>query len=225
MPRVNLRSTAPYILAVNLVILDLVFVWMNFFSPRPAAKSPDLPTVVRPAVNPTISDTCGPACQSYIDNRINTLLHASPSGATVPITKPLPSVGNLASSPHPKTRTVSVFSIPGTGSTLANDWADIPGTDFYFDQHDYPGLIEAHLTVNLRLVNGNGRASIRLFDVTHGIGVNGSEVSTGSQVDELVTSDKLIFWQGNNLYRIQAKSLTADTTVYTSGILKITSEN
>jgi hypothetical protein len=64
-----------------------------------------------------------------------------------------------------------------------------------------------------------------LLDVTHGIGVQGSDVSTASQAETVAISGKVSFWAGKNLIRVQAMSLTADTAVYNSGRLRIVTEN
>jgi hypothetical protein len=124
-----------------------------------------------------------------------------------------------------KIRTVQYVTIPGSGSTSANVWTNLAGTEFYFDTADYPGLIEIYFEANMRLVNGNGRAYVQLYDATHGIGVQGSDVNTTSQTDTVITSGRVSFWAGKNLIRVQAKSLTADTAVYNSGRLRIVTEN
>jgi hypothetical protein len=118
-----------------------------------------------------------------------------------------------------------IVPIPGSGTTSENNWVNLTGTEFNLDTTDYPNLKEAYLEVNMRLFNGNGTAFVRLFDITAGIEVWGSEVKTNSQNFTAVTSDKLILRPGNHLYRIQAKSLTADTVVYNSGRIKIVTEN
>lgn len=122
-------------------------------------------------------------------------------------------------------RSTTIVPIPGSGSTGENGWKDLTGTEFNLNTTDYPNLKEAYLEVNMRLFNGNGSGFVRLFDVTAGIEVWGSEVKTNSQNFTVVTSDKLILRPGNHLYRIQAKSLTADTAVYNSGRIKIVTEN
>lgn len=124
-----------------------------------------------------------------------------------------------------KNSSVMVIPIPGSGETMENKWTSLKGTEFYLNTGDYPDLKEAYLEVNMRLFNGNGIAYVRLFDVTTGIEVWGSEVKTVNQEFSVVTSGKLTLRPGNHLYRIQAKSLTADTTIYNSGRIKIINEN
>lgn len=194
------------ILLTDLVILN-IFIYRLYRRP--------LPVIVNnpPVVTQQITDACGPECQKYIDSKIIAFPTASPS----PIKVVIPT--------HTKVRTISYLPVPGSNSTTANNWADLSGTDFYFDPHDYSGLISIYFETNLHLFNGNGLAFVRLFDVTHGVGVQGSEVQTSKQADTAVESGQVSFYAGKNLIRVQAKSLTADTTVFTSGRLKITTEN
>jgi hypothetical protein len=77
----------------------------------------------------------------------------------------------------------------------------------------------------MKLLNGNGLAYLRLFDITAGIEVWGSEISTNSQDFTSVSSGKMTVRNGTHLYRVQAKSLTADTTIFNSGRIKVILEN
>ena len=128
-------------------------------------------------------------------------------------------------SPKPKVRTSSYLTVPGSGSSSKNDWESLSGTEFYFDTGDYPGLADVYFEVNIKLYNGNGMAYVRLYDSTHGVGVQGGEVQTKLQANSVVTSGRVTFWGGRNLIKVQAKSLTADTPVFNSGRLKIITEN
>lgn len=157
-------------------------------------------------------DQCGQECQKYIDSKI-----VIPTPTT--LTKTV-----YQTAPKTKTRSVVYVPIPGSGFTTNNVWTDLSGTDFYFNKSDYPGLIAVAFEANLRLFNGNGTAYVQIYDVTHGVGVQGSDVSTSSQASTAVISGSVTFWAGKNLYRIQAKSLTADTAMFDGGRLKITLE-
>ncbi|KKT58340.1 MAG: hypothetical protein UW51_C0003G0004 [Candidatus Amesbacteria bacterium GW2011_GWA1_44_24] len=126
---------------------------------------------------------------------------------------------------RPKTRSTQYITISGSGSSSKNDWESLTGTEFYFDPGDYPGLIDVYFEANMKLFNGNGMAFVRLYDATHGVGVQGSEALANSQTNTVSVSGRVSFWSGRNLIKVQAKSLTADTAVYNSGRLKIISEN
>jgi hypothetical protein len=124
-----------------------------------------------------------------------------------------------------KTKTVAYLPIPGNGQSANNLWENLSGTEFNLDTSDYPNLKDAYFEANMKLLNGNGAAYLRLFDVTAGIEVWGSEIKSQGQISSMIVSSKLTLRSGNHQYRIQAKSLTADTTVFTSGRIKLISEN
>lgn len=156
-------------------------------------------------------DKCGIECQKYIDAK---LIFPSPSPST--ITKTV-----YQTVTKPKTKSIVYVPIPGSGNVIG-DWTSVSGTDFYFDKADYPGLLEISFEGNLKLFNGNGVAYMRLYDVTHGIAVQGSDAQTVSQTSTPVNSGSINFWAGKNLYRVQLKSLTADSAVFDGGKLKVT---
>ncbi len=164
-------------------------------------------------------DQCGSECQKYIDNKVGQL-------ASTPVSQSSPTVKPVYVAPtRARVRTVTYVTIPGSGYSTSNDWQSIESTGFYFDTRDYPGLVEIYYEATMKLFNGNGSAYTRLFDVTNGVGVQGSEIQTTSQSDTLVASGKINFWSGKNLIKVQAKSLTADTSIFSSGRLRIVTEN
>lgn len=123
-----------------------------------------------------------------------------------------------------RSKHVSYMTINGGFGQVAYDWTDVPASEFYFDRSDYDGFKEVKFESNMKLLNGNGMAYVRLFDVTHGVAVTGSQVETGNQDNTVVTSTALNFMNGKNLIKVQIKSLTADTTVFNSGRLVVVSE-
>ena len=182
-------------------------------------KKPPQSIITNVTAPATVSpiDSCGPTCQQYVDDKI------SQSLANLPTPKPNEIIAPVIK--KSKIRTVSYLPLSTGGQTMNRDWTNLSGTDLYLDTHDYPGLIEIYFEANIHLFNGNGQAFVRLFDDTHGVGVQGSEISTAFQKDTAVVSGKLSFYQGKNLIKVQAKSLTADTAIFTSGRLKIITEN
>lgn len=195
------------VVLVVFYVVDLAV--LHYFTFRPKS----LPKVANTVTN-NYTDVCGPDCQKHIDVKIKNLPTSKPN-----------TVISTSVPKKSKIRRISYLPISTGGQTLHNDWVILPATSFYFDVLDYPGLVEIYFETNLHLFNGNGTAFVRLFDETHGVGVQGSEVSTNHQKDTAVVSGKVSFYQGKNLISVQAKSLTADTTVFTSGRLKIVTEN
>lgn len=162
---------------------------------------------------------CTDVCKNEIEKQIENALALSDKYQPTTTTSVIPSQAKT------KAKFTSYIPIPGSGSTLSTNWIDMAGTDFYFTKSDYPGYIESYLEVNMKLINSNGTGYIRLYDVTNARAVDGSEVTTSSSVSIFVGSKNLSIWEGYNHYRIQAKSLTADTTVFESGRIKVISQN
>lgn len=211
----RLSKVLKVVLIVNLVVLNSVVGYLVFKLINTAPELRSSPPEPGGDTGVVRVDVCGPDCQKYIDAKM-----VFPSSTPTTITKTV-----YQTTPKTKTRSVTYVPIPGTGSTMSNVWTNLAGTDFYFNTADYPGLVEVYLEANVRLINGNGVAYFQLADITHGTGVQGSDLSTSSQTSTLVTSGRVIFWAGKNLIRVQAKSLTADTAVFDGGRLKVVVEN
>ncbi|OGC93194.1 hypothetical protein A3D85_01030 [Candidatus Amesbacteria bacterium RIFCSPHIGHO2_02_FULL_47_9] len=174
----------------------------------------------------TSVDRCGEECRAEIKNQLAGLQVGSDNGGTVVVLPtPTPTLKPVVQPAVKKVRREEILTIPGSGSTSLREWTNLSGTEFYFDTRDYPGLIEVYFEANLKLQNGNGTAYVRLFDITNSIAPAGAQNDTESQADVWTKSQKVFFWAGKNLIRVQAKSLTADTTVYSQGRLRIVTEN
>lgn len=171
-----------------------------------------------------INNTAAPVYQTIVQQT------ATPAATLIsnPTPTPIPAPKSVVVQPttKPKARSVSYVTIPGSGGgTVQTSWVDVAGSDFYFDTADYPGLVEVYLEANMNLVNGSGMAYVQLLDVTHGIGVQGSDVKTNSNSATMMTSGKISFWRGKNLIRVQVKSLTSEQAVFNSGRLRVVTEN
>lgn len=203
-----LRSITKW-LFLFLLLLDLGFLNYKIYT---SSQTP----------SPIPSSDCPNSCVAKINQAVASI-------PTPTISDPLPTSTQTPNRPPiiqtKKSRIVSYLPVPGSGETLSNSWVNLSGTEFNFNTADYSDLKEAYFEANLKLRNGNGLAYIRLFDITAGIEVWGSEVQTSSQDFTVVVSGKLTLRSGNHLYRVQAKSLTADTTVFNSGRIKLISEN
>lgn len=202
----------------NLLVLDagVVYFFLKTGTTSELRSSPPTVGGDRGVVQQNL-DVCGTSCQKYITDQVAQIKLPTPLPTSKAIVVVAPTVA--------KTLSVAYVPVPGSGNTTANNWVDLPGTDFYFNVSNYSGLQSIYFETNIHLVNGNGQAFVRLFDVAHGIGVQGSEASTMNQSSTAIDSGQVSFYQGNNLYRVQAKSLTADTAIFDSGRLKITTKN
>jgi hypothetical protein len=200
------------IFSIFLLLIAVNLTWLNY-----QVLQKPIPTSI-----PDKQTSCPNDCQTLINQAIS----------NIPTPSPLPVIPTIATnSPNrktpttAKTRTFLYIPIPGNGETLSNSWVNINGTSFYFNTPDYPSLKEAYFEANLKLLNGNGVAYLRLFDMTAGVEVWGSEINTSTQQFSFVSSGKLTLRSGNHQYQIQLKSLTADTAIFNSARLKLVNEN
>ncbi|HEX6976786.1 MAG TPA: hypothetical protein VF185_00300 [Patescibacteria group bacterium] len=151
---------------------------------------------------------------------------SSQSATTVPVATKTPTPTPIpTATPRPTQSTPKITYIPigVSGSTQATGWTDVASSDFYLNfANDYGSLAAASWDAVLRVGNSNGTAYARLFDVTHGIGVDGSEINlTNTATATDVESGYLRFWAGKNLYRVQIKSLNSSTTYFDFGRIKV----
>lgn len=168
-----------------------------------------------------VPDSCGPACQDYIRETVKNYLPAQAGNLTVnPTVTPTPTTKATSA---PTAAPLKITYIPLiSGSTQSTDWVTISGSGFTLNFADYGSRAYATWDANLRVDNANGATFARLFDTTHSIAVNGSEISiTNISTSTDVISGSLSFWRGNNNYVIQLKSLNGSTAFMDSGRIKI----
>lgn len=144
----------------------------------------------------------------------------TPSSKVTPTPSPKPVIyyPQGTSSPLPRITYIPLLG----GSTQNTDWTNVTGSSFMLNISDYGSKAYAVWDANLRVDNSNGTTFVRIFDVTHGIVVNGSEISiTDTSTSTDIVSGSLQFWQGNNSYIVQIKSLNSSTAFMDSGRIKI----
>jgi hypothetical protein len=202
-------------LLLSFLTIDLIFI--NFVAYKFITSSvPDSPPIQDPMVD----------CPKSCINKINQAITSIPASNSVSVT-PIPSRTQNQTTiiQNKEIRSTTYLPISGNSQSTSNIWENLYGTEFNFDTGDYPNLKEAYFEANIKLFNGNGLAYVRLFDTTAGIEVWGSEVTSQNQNYMVVVSGKLTLRSGNHLYRVQAKSLTADTAVFNYGRLKLISKD
>lgn len=161
------------------------------------------------------TQNCDADCQRLIKEEVSkavATISAKPSATAKPVV-PIAAI---------TTKQTSYIPLSGPISTTSTDWVDAAGTESYIDLvNDYSK--DAYITweATLKVANANGNAFARLFDATHGIAVIGSEVSVSTAGYSTVPSGKLNLWSGNNLYKVQIKSLTGQEATFGSGRIKV----
>lgn len=121
-----------------------------------------------------------------------------------------------------KTTSVSYIPISAIYSTTAMTWTDVPGSGVYIDTYsDYGSSAVVRFEVSLKTNQGNGRAYARIWDDTNKVSPNNSEIYTESGDFQTQITQPISMWKGNNLYKIQIKSLNGSEAYVNSAKLKI----
>lgn len=166
-------------------------------------------------VTPISEVSCSKECQKLIEDKISQAI------STISATNTSTPKSTVISKTESKT---AYIPLAGPITSTSTGWVDVVGTDVYIDLlNDYGKSTYVSWEAFLKVANGNGQAFARLYDATHGIGVDGSEISvTNVASSTQVSSGKLSLWAGRNLYRVQIKSLNSFEVTFGSGRIKIT---
>lgn len=162
-----------------------------------------------PQAAPLVNDVCGKECRSAIEEIV--------SGSVATISALPKNTQVVQTTSKFQTTYIPLGSAFSTNKT---DWAGGTSSDFYLVKEDYGSNAYFSWEPSIKVGYGGGKVSARIFDVTNGIAVDGSEVSTTSQSSTQISSGALNFWSGRNLYRVQIKSLNEWDVFYDSGRLK-----
>lgn len=176
-----------------------------------------------PQSRTTFVETCEEECESKIRELVGQAIATlSAKKEEKPTPTPKPAIQPIIQA-QSKTTQVGYVPVGSSGSTTKTDWADLLNTDFFLDVGEYGKVKEARWTATLKIFQ-NGEAFVRLFDVTHGVAVPGSELSTKNTSYTLIESGTLTFLSGKSVYRVQMKSLTGYEASFDSGKIKIITE-
>ncbi len=215
-------SLFSFLILINLVVLDLNWLRQGKNKNESASLIEEQNNIL-PTPFPTLSeekiaeDNCGLICQGTIDQKLAQLA-ATLSAKQAVGTKNVDKATTAQTSSSPQT---IYIPLGGGGTTINKDWTDVGNAAVYFDLKDYTNFSEARFEGFIKVLNGSGKVYARLYDATHGIGVQGSDIEANGENFLLVSSDKLNFWQGKNLYRIQIKSLNGYEAAVDSGRIKL----
>lgn len=142
----------------------------------------------------------------------------TPTASGVPTVSPAPT----ATSNPATTRQTTYIPLQGVTTTTLTEWVDASGTDSFLDVSvEYGKNAYISWEANVSVQAGSGEARVRLFDVTHGVAVPGSEISGTSGTPSLIQSGKVTLLSGNNRYRVQLQSKTSTSVTFHSGRIKI----
>ena len=160
-------------------------------------------------------DKCGSECQKAIDEKIEAAIEKLPKSTTTKI---------VEKQSTPSTPQVSYVPIGSSLTTNSTDWKTIPEGAAYVDKKEYSGNLTIIWETSLKTSHSQGKVFARLYDDTHSISLDGSEVSSSFQTSTTIVSGNLSLWEGKNLYKVQIKSLDGQNVTFDSGKIKIVSQ-
>ncbi len=207
------------IIGLNILILDILLIKDKRASQPVVSPKQDS---LQEAALPQEQAQCSTACQQEMAEMISSSL-ATFSGEETVIKEIVREETKFIPSAEAQPRTIYIPLLT-SASTTEMDWVDIVPSDFYFDLADYSGIKSVHFDVYLKALHGSGRVYVRLYDVTNKRGVDYSDHSTQAADFELMRSSPLAIWQGNNLYRIQMKSINGTEAFLEQAKLRVVLE-
>ncbi len=214
-----------FLLLIGFLVVDRVVGGFPFLPSRTTQPTTEPVVISQPVTTTTeVRDVCGEDCQKVVRDLIADAIANLPSQSTT-VVKETSVVEQKKSSPK-----TTFIPLGGSASTTSQTWTDVKGSDVYISLADYTQSSSAYngassiwvgFDATIKMEGGNGTAYARLFDVTHGIAVSGSEVSTASPDFTVASAENISLWAGNNVYRAQIKSLSGLTASFSSGRVKI----
>ena len=96
------------------------------------------------------------------------------------------------------------------GSTISTNWTDLAGSDFIFDAANFPGAKAFYFEANLTSDATDRDTFARIFDVTHSVGVQGSDLKYRGLTSTFIESGSLTFLSGKLTLRVQIHSLNGN---------------
>ncbi len=117
---------------------------------------------------------------------------------------------NSGKTTAPASTNQSTIYIPlgNSGSSQSLTWTTINDVQVALNPAMFPGYSSMQLEVMLEAYQGNGTASVQLYDLDDGIGIQGSSISTTSQNYTLVSSSTFTLPSGTKNYRLQLMTNT-----------------
>jgi len=117
---------------------------------------------------------------------------------------------------------ITYLNLNGASTIQSTDWTDIKSTDAWINlEGEYGAAAYVDWEAAIKTSSSGSKVFVRLYDATHNIAVNGSELESNSTVSVRVASGRLYFWRGQNIYRVQIKSLNGLDATFDGGRIKI----
>lgn len=151
--------------------------------------------------------------KDYVTEVVTSILKSQ-----TPTPAPLPT----STSRPAQAKRITYLNLNGTITTQNTDWTDIGGTDTPINlATEYGKDAYVDWDASIKTSSSGSKVFVRLYDETHNIAVNGSDLESNSTTSVRVSSGRLYLWQGQNTYRVQIKSLNGVDASFDGGRIKI----
>lgn len=205
----------------GLMLAGIVFLGVSVFYLRGQLVSMQQGTPIQanPLYNPAKLETTQVSSDSayvtsdQVEQLISKALSEQPTPAPVTTTKTTTA----------KQTQTTYIPLGSTATSTSTDWYTVDDSSVTIDvANDFSGDPYITFEASLKVAYGQGGAFVRLWDDTHKIAVNGSELTTLANEDyQTMKSGRLYLWNGNNTYKVQIKSLNGYEASYTNGKVKV----
>lgn len=198
----------PTLLILNLIFSGYLFLQLRNIQDIPEDNSGQY-IIKQEAV-----DLADYATRDYVDKLV---------GEPFSTSTPIPTA-RASSAPAAVVNTTETSYLPIGGSLTSTntDWVDVPGSEFWADfNSDFGESAKITWEATLKVEAGSGKVTARLIDVTHGIELLESQISTESGAFTAVGSGRIYPWAGKNLYKAQIKSLTSTEASFGGAKVKV----
>lgn len=156
--------------------------------------------------------------QTLIDQKIANLKEELSKTLATPVPKPQAKTVSPPAQPRP----LEIYINFGSGgSTTLTSWTDLAGTDITFDVANYQGAKALYFQANLKSDAPDRATFARIYDATHSVGVQGSEMSYAGLTSKLTESGSLTFFSGRLTLRVQIHSLNGNLATIESPKIRI----
>lgn len=114
-----------------------------------------------------------------------------------------------------------VIPISATGSTNSSDWTVLPGSEITFNKASYAGAKKMYFQASLSSDASDRTVYARLYDATHEIGIQGSDISAKSSTLLFVQSGNINPFSGDLSLKVQIKSLNGNLVTITNPRIRV----
>lgn len=195
-------------LIANLLYLDyqILFKKDNLISELVQSTPKPVPNTLSDS---STSSACLTDCQNQIDLKINKLKDELVK--LIPTSTPKQKDTNLNSTSSNTSSPKEIFIPLGIGgATTSMSWLDLTSSQITFDISNYPGAKAFYFSANLKSDASDRDSFARIYDATHFVGVQGSDISYRGLTSMPAESGTLTFLSGKITLLVQIHSLNGN---------------